>query len=1087
MANEERDKGGFGNLSSIFAVLMLVAGAIWVNLSLEGRRPTAAPSGFSPTGAQDVDARLWQDPFGVVAKAREKRKESRQKKPAPLDVTLALRDGRVRVVPKAVNGDADPEHPPSVLARQIKDKIKDGSEVIVISVMVFGNATVGADEYRRRTRYAVLSALLQESFSPVDPERIGYSDTQALGPGHPHFVPYEWLRDNWNRKRELLVLWVDEGSFGQPLAENIPKEERGPLARLSRLVALLVEEAPRERLRLDFIGPAGTDLLMEMADEMVALRARPLGDKLVKAVGAMGFFSPFATIADGVLTQKLLAIPGDPGIDECAAGIRLAPAPAPVTMSEAESDPESEPEAHTAPVPATPAQPRRCDTADLFRVERDRDTQAIKRAGLRIFLRTTASDSDTVRALLTELRKRKIGPEVPIAIIGEEDTEYARQLRDEIALAHRRDAPLSPAARGVVGVATLPMVHSFGYLRGIDGKAGEEKTGEPKTSGDKNREQTEVERPEGDSQVDYLRRLAELMRQRERSLERHAQEGWKWWFHGRMRFGAIGIVGNDYYDKLLVLQALRPMFPEAVFFTTDLYAAMLHPADNRVTRNLIVGSGFGLTVHPALQGDTPPFRDSYQTATFMAVKVSLATSGRGGESIPGDVVQRWQSPTLTEVGRTRFYDLTAEKGECHPDPLYCAQTADFSRRLADLRWWEISLLTAGSLMLLVGMSATARGLLWHWLRPRRDVQHMGWRYARWMPAGLLVILAATLGYFLYVSLTDANTAGGEPFAWFEGVSVWPSSLVRLAALLFAASSFVYVLRRMHTRMARTEGKFFPAGLDFEARAGLADPSALWRRYRASMQGWKAALTGLAKLAVVGIFFASLTPLVSWPAVPARSEWAFGANGGLVIMAAAAAMLLLICVATAIRHTGNLARGLGRKLWWPDKLRREHGLPDSSQPEQFDDWLGLQVIARQSEAVNNLIYLPFFALLLLAVARNRMFDNWSMPPHLLLVLGFGFLYLFVSAVSLRLSAERARKRALATLRGTLIRLQGVAQDDAPPAKHLVDQCKTLIEQTEKLDRGAFSPFTQQPLVRGILALAGGISGAALFEYASAANF
>ena len=128
--------------------------------------------------------------------------------------------------------------------------------------------------------------------------------------------------------------------------------------------------------------------------------------------------------------------------------------------------------------------------------------------------------------------------------------------------------------------------------------------------------------------------------------------------------------------------------------------------------------------------------------------------------------------------------------------------------------------------------------------------------------------------------------------------------------------------------------------------------------------------------------------------------------------------------------------------------------------------------------------------------NRPWDSYTddqlgLMDHLgikrFLVLGFCFVYLIVSAVSLRLSAERARKRALAALRGTLIRLQGVAQDDAPPVKHLVDQCRSLIEQTEKLHRGAFSPFTQQPLVRGILALAGGISGAALFEYASAANF
>src|SRR4029434_1974400 len=103
------------------------------------------------------------------------------------------------------------------------------------------------------------------------------------------------------------------------------------------------------------------------------------------------------------------------------------------------------------------------------------------------------------------------------------------------------------------------------------------------------------------------------MKDHERALaRRHAGS----FGNGAVRFSAIAVVGNDYYDKLLVLQALRPVFPEAIFFTTDLYAAMLHPTDNRATRNVIVGSGFGLALHPLLQGGTPPFRDSYQTAAY---------------------------------------------------------------------------------------------------------------------------------------------------------------------------------------------------------------------------------------------------------------------------------------------------------------------------------------------------------------------------------------------------------------------------------------------------------------------------------------
>jgi hypothetical protein len=35
------------------------------------------------------------------------------------------------------------------------------------------------------------------------------------------------------------------------------------------------------------------------------------------------------------------------------------------------------------------------------------------------------------------------------------------------------------------------------------------------------------------------------------------------------RIKAIGILGGDVFDKLLILRALRPEFPKALFFTTE--------------------------------------------------------------------------------------------------------------------------------------------------------------------------------------------------------------------------------------------------------------------------------------------------------------------------------------------------------------------------------------------------------------------------------------------------------------------------------------------------------------------------------------
>ena len=107
----------------------------------------------------------------------------------------------------------------------------------------------------------------------------------------------------------------------------------------------------------------------------------------------------------------------------------------------------------------------------------------------------------------------------------------------------------------------------------------------------------------------------------------------------------MGILGSDLYDKLLVLQALRPLVPNALFFTTDLDALVLHPSALTYTRNLLVASSFGLQLRPAVQGETPPFRSSYQTAAFLATRTAI----RGMAGAPA----AWLKPRMFEVGSVR--------------------------------------------------------------------------------------------------------------------------------------------------------------------------------------------------------------------------------------------------------------------------------------------------------------------------------------------------------------------------------------------------------------------------------------------------
>src|SRR5262249_25041922 len=211
-----------------------------------------------------------------------------------------------------------------------------------------------------------------------------------------------------------------------------------------------------------------------------------------------------------------------------------------------------------------------------------------------------------------------------IALISEWDTLYGRALPNSMARCLGGDecekANLDP-------FTDKPWLHPFKYLRGLDGqlpndgsnygdgsKDSSKKQDKDAKDGTKARPDAKVQdRAEGQGQFDYLRRLGEVMQQLDADLRREHQNG----------IEAVGVLGSDLYDKLLVLQALRPLLPNALFFTTDLDALVLHPIALTFTRNLLVASSFGLQLRPDIQGEIPPFRSSYQTAAFLATRVAV--------------------------------------------------------------------------------------------------------------------------------------------------------------------------------------------------------------------------------------------------------------------------------------------------------------------------------------------------------------------------------------------------------------------------------------------------------------------------------
>jgi hypothetical protein len=113
---------------------------------------------------QDVDARLWQDPFVTVAETLAKSPELTPKNCG-----------------KHYEGTEGHCRPPSS---------KNGTTSLIVLVASVSGAPYSEEqETRRRTRYAVLAALNTEGYVPQDSEHIGFYWPEAAASSQPGAPP----------------------------------------------------------------------------------------------------------------------------------------------------------------------------------------------------------------------------------------------------------------------------------------------------------------------------------------------------------------------------------------------------------------------------------------------------------------------------------------------------------------------------------------------------------------------------------------------------------------------------------------------------------------------------------------------------------------------------------------------------------------------------------------------------------------------------------------------------------------------------------------------------------------------------------
>ena len=1013
----EGDKAKFDiPWATLLPLVAALAGIIAQYKPLVSSRPTVpAEKPLEIVAEQNVDARLWQDPIAVA-----------EKKKGALDSDIEARHAS----PDVVNS-----HDINALARllhehanPIPNELKDVSEqkpLLLLAVMLEAGPYSEQGEARLRTRQAVLEGLSESGFVPKDAEHIGFVTTSwppsgTMSGSSPTIerallLPWEECDASEGTQgsgiRQVFVLWLPAVSFTPD-----------PLRRFAVIIHQLVNDDIRGKTDVKLIGPANSAGLMDMIRE-VRETHDVLNDATQKALDGVTIISPRATASDEALLY----------------------------------DPSSAPSASDAP-------PSSLNESVKNLLE--------QRYGSLHFFRTIATDDTLMCKLIEELKLRRVRVDSKIqdasmanvdhvVILSEWDTPYGRSLSTTFAAkaSHQSFSEITNNRK------KWPFwIYSYRYLRGIDGQlpseAGKDSSREQPQKNQLGQETVAIEATEGLNQSDYLRRLARELKERNAYLQRTSSSG----------ICAIGLLGSDVYDKLMILRALRPEFPDAVFFTNNYDARFERRDDWGDVHNLIVASPVGSrlpwTFNKKIDQHVAPFRDSNQTAMYCGI---LMATDRIQYK---DVENLSQLPHVFEISRRGAFDLSTKSTNRFRDWLY----SDYVALNLLLGALFLALIVAWVSLNMANRRLPSGGTTAQ--RLKRVVSST----AFWLVCGTPLIV-----FFVSV-FAQSEWAAQEPFAFFSGISTWPSEMLRLVALMLAIHFIIKAGIDLRINERELEERFcldplpptrfswrhLGLGLDPwrpHGKQGEVEPEfsaqEAWNVYLRRNKFWPRFIRIGILFTMYFIFSFSIFHLFPHrPLVPARGELAFNFDRTVLLLAAIGLLILSFYVVDAIQLNSNFIRMFAREVtkWGRGVVERSHRSPPLSE-EELSAYNEIFFVAQRTEVVARLIWYPLIVLTLIVVARSSIFANWSWPLGLVVIFGLNATWALGSAILLRRAAEQLRAAALSNLQ--LLRVISHADEEK---RKMFDE---LIAEIRALKKGAFAPLTEQHFIRAILVPSGGL--------------
>jgi hypothetical protein len=207
-----------------------------------------------------------------------------------------------------------------------------------------------------------------------------------------------------------------------------------------------------------------------------------------------------------------------------------------------------------------------------------------------------------------------------------------------------------------------------------------------------------------------------------------------------------------------------------------------------------------------------------------------------------------------------------------------------------------------------------------------------------------------------------------------------------------------------------------------------------------------------------------------PNRPVRGPWAWWVDFLVLIASIIGLFVITFFVIDALRLCQRFVRLLGRRpaAWrWEwlsaddretwDKIRVRY---KNASDDGLDERQTIRAIAKHTRAVNKLMWYPFIVLLLMVLARQRMFDGWDYPWPLMVVQLLLLVALWLHNWRLRIEADDARQAILMRLHNLVL----ACPEDIGKTRR--EQLKDIIDDVEKQQTGAFGHWTEDYFLKAM---------------------